>query len=58
LLDEALLMDDDFAARPPAWRGFRDPLPGSGTRAAAFQYDERAERVQRELEQAEWRSFR
>jgi G3E family GTPase len=58
LLDAALLTDDEFAGGPSAWQGFPDPLPSWGTQAAAFQYDEQAERLQRELEQAEWQSFR
>jgi len=58
LLNEALLTDDEYQDGPSAWSELHDPFPSWEPPIEAFRYDEDAERLRREEEQAEWQEFR
>lgn len=58
LLDEALLTEDEFHAGPSSWVNFADPLPSWQVDDTANNYDDEADRIQREAELSEWQEFR
>ena len=58
VLDEALLTDAEFHAGPSSWVNFADPLPSWKVDNTVIEYDEEAERIQRESEFSEWQEFR
>ena len=58
ILDGALLTEDEFHAGPDSWIDFADPFPGWQPDAPAIEYDEEAERIQKEAELSEWQEFR
>ena len=58
LLDGALLTEDEFHAGPGSWVNFADPLPSWEVDNIEIEYDEEADRIQREAELSEWQAFR
>ncbi len=58
LMDAALLTDEEFSDGPEAWGSYPDPLPSWRPGEPEFEFDEEADRLQREEEMSEWQEFR
>ncbi|MEM8734409.1 MAG: GTP-binding protein [Planctomycetota bacterium] len=57
ILDDALLTDEEFAAGPEAWSTYIDPLPSWESEDRSGQFDDEADRLQREEELSEWQEY-